>query len=137
MKIRKAVIEQVRERANNCCEYCRVSRFVELVPSQIDHVAPICHGGGSTFDNLALACLLCNRFKGSHVAGIDPETKRVIRLFHPRRDRWHEHFEWKGARIVGRTSIGRTTCAVLRLNLEFRVSYRRILIRYGRLDRIN
>ena len=26
----------------------------------------------------------------------------LVRLFHPRQDRWNEHFQWVGAELVGR-----------------------------------
>jgi hypothetical protein len=53
---------------------------------------------------LALACFACNNHKGPNIAGVDQNTGDVIRLFHPRRDNWEEHFEWRGASLVGRTN---------------------------------
>ena len=67
-------------------------------------------------ENLALACLHCNRHKGPNIAGTDPETGAMIRLFHPRLHRWSNHFEWAGAVLRGRTAIGRTTIHVLAIN---------------------
>ncbi len=43
-------------------------------------------------------------------------TGDLLRLFHPRRDTWTEHFIWSGAELVGRTPIGRTTIRVLAIN---------------------
>ena len=64
-------------------------------------------------ENLAWACIDCNSYKGSNIAGIDPDSKaEVVRLFHPRQDRWEEHFEWDDARLVGRTPIARATIDV-------------------------
>jgi hypothetical protein len=37
-------------------------------------------------------------------------------LYHPRRDRWAEHFAWSGTAIVGQTPIGRVTVAILAMN---------------------
>ena len=45
----------------------------------------------------------------------DPRTSRV-RLFHPRQDRWDEHFERNGVLIVGRTAVGRATVGLLKMN---------------------
>ena len=42
-------------------------------------------------------------------------TSRV-RLFHPRQDRWDEHFERNGVLIVGRTAVGRATVGLLKMN---------------------
>ncbi len=67
-------------------------------------------------DNLALACIHCNRHKGPNIAGVDYETGEVIRLFHPRRDEWEAHFRWAGAEIVPLSSIGRVTVGVLFMN---------------------
>ena len=39
-----------------------------------------------------------------------------VRLFHPRKDDWHEHFAWQGARLTGRTAVGRATVLVLAMN---------------------
>jgi hypothetical protein len=83
---------------------------------QIDHVLAEKHGGTTEFSNLALACLHCNLFKGPNIAGFDGQTRRVVRLFNPRRDRWSRHFLWRGATLVGRTSIGRVTVDVLNIN---------------------
>ena len=38
---------------------------------------------------------LCT-LKGANIAGLDPGTGELTRRFHPRRDRWREHFEWRG-----------------------------------------
>lgn len=42
----------------------------------------------------------------------------VVRLFHPRQDRWAEHFSWNEdfTQIIGRTSTGRATVEHLHLN---------------------
>jgi hypothetical protein len=82
-------------------------------------------------ENLALACFACNNHKGSNIAGIDPDTHAVPPLFHPRRDDWQEHFVWNGPELVGRTPVGRTTIAVLAINLPRRLALRRALMEEG------
>ncbi len=82
--------------------------------------------------NLALACFLCNRYKGSDVAAFDPSTGDVVRLFDPRRQQWNDHFTLQGALIVPLTATGRATAALLRLNAPERVIERRELLRVGR-----
>ena len=74
------------------------------------------HGGLTVLENLALACLHCNRHKGPNIAGADPNTGELVRLFHPRLDHWNEHFEWAGAELAGRTTVGRVTIHVLAIN---------------------
>jgi hypothetical protein len=75
-------------------------------------------------DNLALACIDCNLHKGSNVAGYDPETGQLSELFHPRLQRWADHFAWQGVLIVGITPVGRTTVEVLQMNAEERLRLR-------------
>ena len=67
-------------------------------------------------DNLAYACAHCNLHKGPNIAGLDPTTGDLTRLFHPRTDDWGTHFEWSAHLLVGRTPIGRTTVVVLAMN---------------------
>lgn len=67
-------------------------------------------------ENLALACIACSLFKGDRVNGVDPDTGKAARMFHPRRDRWNDHFEWKDTYVIGRSEIGRATIEVLHLN---------------------
>ncbi len=74
---------------------------------QIDHILARQHGGETNLENLALACVHCNQRKGPNIAGRDPVTGEVVRLFHPRQDVWRDHFEWDGPDLAGRTQIGR------------------------------
>jgi hypothetical protein len=82
----------------------------------VDHVVARQHGGVTSIENLALACLHCNQRKGPNIAGRNPETGKIIPLFHPRQHDWTEHFEWRGADLIGRTEIGRATIQVLAIN---------------------
>lgn len=99
---------------------------------QIDHVVARQHGGETCLENLALSCISCNLHKGPNLAGIDPETGELTRLFHPRRDRWPDHFAWDGAVLAGRTPVGRATARVLAVNDPGAVEVRRALIEEGR-----
>ena len=69
-------------------------------------------------------CSFCNEFKGANVAGYDPQTGKLTKLFHPRRHLWSMHFERRGVLIIGKTAIGRTTVGVLELNAPQRVRVR-------------
>lgn len=97
----------------------------------IDHVVARQHGGPSTPDNLALACLRCNSHKGPNLAGIDPETGRMTRLFNPRSDVWADHFRWNGPYLTGLTDVGRTTIDVLTINHPDYIGLRESLILEG------
>jgi hypothetical protein len=96
-------------------------------PHQIDHVTSRKHGGLDHPDNLALACYLCNRYKGSDIASIHPQTGDLIRLFHPRLDLWTEHFCVDGAVIEPLTDVAVVTTQLLRINAPARVIERQLL----------
>jgi HNH endonuclease len=131
MTVPRSMQQQVRERAKGCCEYCHLPDTLTTLPYQIDHIIAEKHGGPTILENLAYCCLHCNAFKGPNVAGVDQETLEVVRLFHPRRDIWGEHFAWDGARLLGRTSVGRVTIAVLAINVPYRLEVRQALIAEG------
>ena len=117
--------QQVRNRAGHRCEYCQLSQQDSpLARLQIEHVIPIKHGGGDELDNLALACIDCNLHKGPNLTGIDPDTGQTTELFHPRHNRWDDHFRWDGITIVGTTAIGRTTARVLNMNSDDQLTLR-------------
>ena len=110
---------RVRERAGDRCEYCLLRQDDSpLAALHVEHIIPKIHGGTDELDNLALACIDCNLHKGPNLTGIDPQTRRVTELFHPRRHRWAVHFTRDGPYLVGKTAIGRTTIRVLNMNSE-------------------
>lgn len=123
--------ELVWRRAGSCCEYCRTPQEFEQLPAEVDHIIAEVHGGRTIASNLALSCFPCNRHKGPNLSGIDPGTGRHTRLFHPRRHAWAHHFKWEGAKLRGRTAIGRTTVRVLKINAPLRVMLREELISAG------
>jgi hypothetical protein len=104
---------------------------LETTPYCVDHIIAIKHRGPTIEPNLALACYNCNSFKGDNLSGLDPQTEKLTRLFHPRRDQWPRHFRWDGPHLVGRTAVGRTTTEVLKINSWERVEWRRALLKSG------
>jgi len=122
-----ALASQVRLRAGDCCEYCLLPQGAFRRPFHIEHIVARQHGGSSTFDNLALARWQCNLKKGPNLTGIDPQTRWIAPLFHPRQDRWADHFALgvetlmpSGVGIQGLTPAGRATVRLLGLNEEMR-----------------
>ncbi len=106
------IVKEVRRRARNVCEYGRMpSEYYPTVPFPIDHRVARQHGGLTTLANLALSCLHDNSHKGPNIAGIDPLTRKITKLFNPQRHKWNRHFRWDGPYLIGRTAIGRTTIA--------------------------
>lgn len=86
----------------------------------MEHLVPLAVGGGTTVENLALACFACNRHKWHRRTGRDPEGGAEHRLFNPREDTWNDHFAWAadGLTILAATGVGRATIAALDLNRE-------------------
>jgi hypothetical protein len=125
----------VAERAGLRCEYCLLHDGDSYTPHQIDHIISRKHGGSSDPGNLAYACLRCNAWKGSDVASLNPETGALVSLFHPRRQRWSDHFAFRGAVVEPLTPEGAATARLLKLNLDKRIEERRLLMAAGRYPR--
>jgi hypothetical protein len=121
--------ESLANQAGRCCEYCRAPSRYSASPFSIDHVIPQARGGATVNDNLAYACQGCNSFKYTKTTAIDPISNVEVPLFHPRRQRWSEHFAWNAdaTLIIGVTATGRATVEALRLNRQELVNLRRVL----------
>src|SRR5258708_19706701 len=83
---------QVQERAQGRCEYCLIHEADMYYPHEPDHVIAEKHRGPTSFDNLAWACLYCNRFKGSDLASVDPTTHNFLFLFNQLHQIHNHHF---------------------------------------------
>lgn len=117
----------VRQRARNRCEYCGLRQEDSpLALLHIEHIRPRKHGGSDGESNLCLACIDCNLHKGSNLTGIDPDTDAISELFHPRLQRWEDHFAWERTSIAGKTATGRTTIRVLGMNSEDQLALRSV-----------
>lgn len=124
----RELVKLVWRRARNICEYCLMPQSRDILTFEIDHVTAVIHGGKTVDGNLALSCFLCNRHKGTNLAGLDPVSRKLTRLYNPRRHAWQRHFKWDGPQLVGKTAVGRTTIRVLRINDYLRTSLRQELI---------
>jgi len=99
---------------------------------QVEHIISRKHGGSSELENLALACVFCNRHKGSDIASLIPETGELVRFFNPRINRWREHFRLNGVVIEPLTEIGEATVRILQINHNDQILERQVLSRRGR-----
>lgn len=100
----------VVERSAGRCEYCQIPQrfFTELF--QIEHIVARQHRGMTIESNLAIACSRCNLHKGPNLAGIDPLSEVLVRLFNPRIDIWTEHFHLAlSGEMTGKSNIGSPT----------------------------
>jgi 5-methylcytosine-specific restriction endonuclease McrA len=131
--ISQDIKELVLERAGYSCEYCRLPVEYFVFPAHIDHIIASQHGGKTTLENLCVACPPCNLQKGPNIATLHADDPtRVIPLFNPRTDVWHEHFQLiETGHIRGRTVCGRATETLLKLNSSRRLTLRLLLIRKG------
>ena len=125
--------QQTRARAGSRCEYCQLHEDHTYYTHEIDHIYAEKHGGQTVAENLCLACITCNRYKGSDLCSIDPDTGDVVTLFHPRRDVWRDHFQFNAAtgHLEPLSAHGRVTARVLRLNDTDLVTERVRLIALG------
>ena len=122
----------VRRRAAGRCEYCLLRQEYSDLTHHVEHIVAKQHGGSDDAGNLALACHRCNLRKGPNLTAIDPETRQVVPLFHPRSDNWAEHFIWESERIVGITCVGRATVQLLAMNDARRLELRNQILSSGK-----
>ncbi len=127
----------VCDRANGYCEYCLIPEALALSSHQIDHIIAEKHSGETVGSNLALSCSICNKNKGSDIASIDPETGEVVRLYHPRKDRWENHFQiqTESGIIQPLTAIGRVTVRLLQINRAECLTERKLSIKIQSLTK--
>lgn len=123
---------QVVNRADNCCEYCRLHQDDNFFTFHVDHIISQKHNGDTTADNLCLSCPRCNQAKGSDIAGADPQTDQATFLYNPRQQTWENHFSLDDGEIRGKTPEGRLTVSLLDLNGQERVAERKGLVGLGR-----
>jgi hypothetical protein len=133
--VRAELRRLVASRASGVCEYCLVAEEDTFFGAEVDHIISEKHGGLTHESNLAYACLVCNRNKGSDISSLVPGTRELVRLYNPRTDRWGDHLRLDGGdgiTIVPLTAIGEATERILGLNQEDRLLERQALREVGR-----
>ena len=119
-------------RADGLCEYCLIHEDDTVFGCEVDHVISAKHGGTTDSDNLAYACAFCNRAKGSDIGSVVQGTGLYVRFFHPRLDRWGEHFRLDGVMIRALSDSGEVTARILAFNTGERLLERQVLREVGR-----
>jgi|SRR5437870_5491991 len=122
----------VARRADWLCEYCLIAEEDTFLGCHVDHVISEKHGGPTSADNLAYACVFCNQAKGSDVGSIIKSSGAFCRFFNPRTDRWADHFSLSGVRIEPVTEIGEVTARILGFNSLEQLFERHALMLRGR-----
>jgi hypothetical protein len=123
---------QVADRAEHRCEYCRAPELAFNFPFEVEHMIPKSRQGLDVEWNFALACRSCNLHKGNRVSAIDPVTQTETRLFNPRQDNWNDHFQVMSTHeIIGKTTIGRGTAICLNMNNGSQIFARKLWIQWN------
>lgn len=119
----------MQARARGLCEYCRSQARFSPQPFSVEHIVARALGGQTEAENLALSCQGCNGHKYTKWQATDPLTGVTVALFHPRQQRWRDHFAWNedATLIIGLTPIGRATIDALKLNRAELVNLREVL----------
>ena len=117
----------VTHRAGNKCEYCQFPQTASLFAFEMEHIIAEKHDGITEAGNLALSCPCCNRFKGTDLGSIDPETRQLTAFFNPRLQQWSDHFRLEEGIIMPLTPEGRVTAKILQFNLLERILERKQL----------
>lgn len=121
----------VASRALHLCEYCLIHEQDTFLGCQVEHIISEKHGGEMMEENLAYACVFCNRYKGSDIASISTATGTLTRFFNPRTDGWSSHFRLQGVHIESLSEIGQVTAAILEFNHADRLLEREALRAIG------
>jgi hypothetical protein len=129
--------ERVRSRAYGVCEYCLIHQRQAWYAYHVDHIISRKHGGRTTFENLALACSICNNAKGTDLGSLTQPGNVLIRFYHPRRDRWAEHFLLNETGVITPlTEVGEVTSRIFGFNDHERLLERRALLSVGEFPSI-
>jgi hypothetical protein len=128
--LRKTIVD----RAKQICEYCLIAEADTFYGCEVDHIISLKHGGSSGVDNLAYACALCNRAKGTDIGSVSTSGE-FTRFFNPRVDHWSEHFCLEGPTILPLTQIGEVTAQILGFNESARIHEREELMRLNRFPK--
>jgi len=134
LKVSRELRAHVARRAHFRCEYCLIHEDDAAFAHEVDHVISQQHGGKTTEDNLAFACMICNRFKGTNIWSVN-HGGSIIPLFNPRLGDWKHNFRLGGAVIEPLTATGEVTATLLKFNSAKRVIEREMLQGLGRYPR--
>ncbi len=92
---------------------------------------PTSRGGRDEEAKLCLACRACNLRKSDRLTALDELSGEEVPLFHPRQQRWSEHFrvDVESGELEGMTPTGRVRVASLDLNHPLQLMARVLWIR--------
>jgi len=131
-KISRKLADKIRQQAKNRCGYCLLPQNLNPTLLEIEHIQPTAKNGTDEEENLWLACRECNSHKSVKTHGFDEKTRRRVKLFNPRKQKWRNHFEFSEAatEIIGKTVCGRATVEALKINNEILFSVRKLWVEF-------
>ena len=131
--IPKTTQKALEKLAKGCCEYCKALQMYFAPRFTNEHIIPSILNGSDKLENLAKACFACNLSKGMVIKALDSTTNQTVRLFHPRKDKWEDHFKWNDdfLTVIGLTPIGRATISRLKMNRQESINIRRVTLGNG------
>ncbi|HMV47712.1 MAG TPA: HNH endonuclease signature motif containing protein [Blastocatellia bacterium] len=133
-RLSRELNERIRRQAKNRCGYCFSPQ--ELLPYklEIEHIHPKGLGGETIEINLWLACRECNAHKAMKIRSVDRLTRKTVKLFNPRKQNWHEHFDFSQDKteIIGKTACGRATVETLQMNNFYQKTARAAWVEVGK-----
>lgn len=121
--------EDMYEKQNKLCAYCRVHVPLACVHLHRDHIVYKDEHPQWLFlpENLCVACDCCNEFKGTNEVLVNPNTKTYpdsgdgFKIIHPLYDKYSEHIDLIGGILYhGKTEKGIftiKTCHLYRVEL--------------------
>ena len=120
----------VYNRANGCCEYCKIPSDYSNDTYTLEHTLDFSKGGSDDLRNIAYACGTCNANKRDYSTAFDSVTNSQVPIYNPREQNWGEHFVWSDdfCSIIVTTAIGRATVDLLKLNSKALRNLRKALI---------
>ena len=131
--IAESLKREIRSHFADCCAYCHTAHALMPVTFECEHIIPRSAGGKTVFENLCLACPMCNRYKSNRQLVPDPQTEGKVLLFHPHLQEWKKHFAWNedATKILGLTAEGRATIGALKMNRLELIRVRRMWVKMG------
>lgn len=127
------LIRQVRRRAGDVCEYCRLPQASQEARFTL---TMCCHGrstGQRNWKTSLWRVFTCSLRKSARTSAVDLKTGSIAALFNPRTEVWSDHFAFTSTwRIRGRKPTGRATIEALGMNRTAIVLIRRELVLLNR-----
>ena len=125
INFKKNLRNDMYEKQNKLCAYCRIHVPLACVPMPIEHIVYKDNYPKWMFlpENLCIACPTCNIYKGATDVLTNPQIRTYpiasdgFKIIHPLYDRYSDHIELIGGILYrGKTSKGKFTIETCHLH---------------------